>query len=165
MTLKPLATGAAAVAVLGAAAAGATCMTIVIPVTSPVRPAVFGVPMPQQPAPDVPSAGELVGVLTNLADPDVPFADKTGLVEGGVSPMEANVADKRLQKAAHKGQMPLSFSVANIAPTTPETIAADVTASGPKLSPRTMNMTFINQGSWKLSRSSAMSLLQATSGS
>ncbi len=165
MTLKPLATGAAATAVIGAAVAGAPSPTTVIPVTSRVQPAVFGVPIPLQPAPEIPSTGELIDVLSNLADPDVPFAQKSGLVEGGIGPTEANVADKRLQKAAQKGQMPLSFSVANIAPTQPETIAADVTASGPKLSPRTMNMTFINQGGWKLSRSSAMSLIQATSGS
>jgi hypothetical protein len=43
----------------------------------------------------------------------------------------------------------------------PGAASADVTASGPQLAPTTQNLTFVNQGGWKLSRSSAMSLLQS----
>ena len=38
--------------------------------------------------------------------------------------------------------------------------AVAATASGPQLAPTTQNITFVNQGGWKPSRSSAMSLLQ-----
>ncbi|MEZ0363263.1 hypothetical protein ACAG26_06105 [Mycobacterium sp. pUA109] len=163
MTLKSLATGVAAVAAIGAAAAGVTSIASVSPAASEVQPVVFGIPVPLDPAPDVPAPDELIGLLNNLADPGVPFASKSGLVEGGIGPIEAHAADKRLQKAAQKGQLPLQFSVANIAPSGPGTATANVTASGPQMAPRTLAVSFVNQDGWKLSRSSAMSLLQAAS--
>jgi hypothetical protein len=158
VTLKSLATGVAAVAAIGATAAG---VTSIAPVASEVQPLVFGAPMPLEPAPGLPSADEVIGVLNGLADPDVPFAGKSGLVEGGIGPVEARTADKRLQKAAQNGQLPLTFSVDNIAPSGPGSATADVTTSGPELEPRTLNLTFVNQDSWKLSRDSAMTLLKA----
>jgi hypothetical protein len=53
--------------------------------------------------------------------------------------------------------------VTNIQPgATPGSVTAQVAVSGPKLpSGVTQNVTFINQGGWVLSRSSAMELLQA----
>src|SRR5699024_2678979 len=111
----------------------------VAPVAPAVQPAVFGTPLPQNPAADVPSPDQLTGVLNSLADPGVPSASKAGLIEGGIGAVEAHTADKRLQKAAQNGQLPLSFSVANIAPAGPGTATADVTASGPQLAPQTFN--------------------------
>jgi hypothetical protein len=106
----------------------------------------------------------LSGVLNSLADPNVPFASKSGLVEGGISPVEAHAADHALQKAAKRGQLPLSFNVSNIQLAGAGAATADVAVSGPKLAaPVNENVTFVNQGSWMLSRSSAMSLLQAAS--
>ncbi|BCI87023.1 hypothetical protein NIIDMKKI_22290 [Mycobacterium kansasii] len=56
----------------------------------------------------------------------------------------------------------MSFTVSNIQSAGAGTATADVAVSGPKLtSPVTQNVTFVNQGSWMLSRSSAMELLQA----
>lgn len=173
MTLKLLATGVAGATAIGAAATGATSAVPVSQITAEVAPVVFDAPapaggwfpLPQQPAPDTPSAGELITVLTKLADPGIPFANKSELVEGGISPLEANVADKRMQKAAQTGQMPLSFGVENIAPSGPGAATADVTASGPKLEPRTLNMMFVDRDGWLLSRSSAMALLQAAGAS
>lgn len=119
--------------------------------------------MPLAPAADLPTADQLTGVLNGLADPAVPFAAKDGLVEGGVGGAEASMADHKLQKAARKGELPLSFGVANIAPGGPGAATADVTVSGPKLEPTTVNVTFVDEGGWKLSRESAVSLLrQAT---
>lgn len=167
MTPNFLATGAAGVTAIGAAAAVITCATPMTPIAASVQPAVFGTPMPQEvpirqaPASDLPSADELIGVLSKLADPDVPFVNKAGLVEGGIGPMEASVADKRLQKAAQRGQLPLSFEIADVEPTRPGTAATQVAISGPKLRPRTLDMTFVDQDGWKLSRSSAMALMQA----
>lgn len=179
MSLKSLATGVAAVAAIGAATAGVTSLASVARVNPGVQLAVFGAPMPspasgwgprgageypQAPAADVPAPDALMGVLNGLADPNVPFANKSGLVEGGIGRIEAHAADKRLQKAAQNGQLPLSFNIANIAPSGPGAATADVTASGPQMSARTMNVTFINQDGWKLSRDSAMTLLQAAAG-
>jgi hypothetical protein len=52
--------------------------------------------------------------------------------------------------------------VANVQPGAAGSATADVSVSGPKLTtPVTQSVTFVNQGSWMLSRSSAMELLQA----
>jgi hypothetical protein len=166
MTVKSLAASVAAVAAVGAAASGVAPMVTMAatnPAATRVALAVFGAPLPLEPAADVPTADQLTGVLNSLADPGVPFANKAGLVEGGVGPAEASMADHQLQKAARKGELPLSFSVANIQPTGPGAATADVSVSGPKLAPRTMNVGFVDQDGWKLSRGSAMSLLQAAS--
>jgi hypothetical protein len=112
----------------------------------------------------VPTADQLTGVLSGLADPDVSFVDKANLVEGGVGPTEATMADHALHKAARKGELPLSFSVANIAPAGPAAATADVTVSGPKLAPRTMDVTFVNQDGWRLSSAAATQLLLAATG-
>jgi hypothetical protein len=165
VTVKSLATGVAAVAAIGAAAAGVTSIASGTPPTPQVQPVVFGAPLPLQPGADVPTAAQLITLLNSLQDPGVPFASKSDLVEGGVGPVESHIADKRLQKAAAKGDLPLSFNVANIAPAGPAAATADITASGPRLAPTTQNITFVDQGGWKLSRGSAMSLLQAVQAS
>ncbi|OBK18188.1 hypothetical protein A5635_02825 [Mycobacterium asiaticum] len=169
-TMKSLAWGVAAVAAIGAAAAGATAVAGP-PTEYQVQPVVFGAPLPLDPAPvpapaNLPTAPQLTGILTNLADPNVSFANKGNLVEGGIGGTEARLADHQLKKAAKNGQLPLQFNIANIQPAAePGAATADVAVSGPKLSPPvTQNITFVNQGGWVLSRSSAMQLLQAASG-
>lgn len=159
MNGKSLATGVAAVAVIGAAAVTSLASVSTAPVQ--IQPVVFDAPLPLDPAADVPTPGELVGVLNSLADPGVPFTNKSYLIQGGVGGVEGRIADRQLQKAAQKGQLPLSFEVTNIAPAGPGAASADVTATGPALAPTTQNVTFVNQGGWKLSRASAMSVLQA----
>lgn len=169
MTMKLLATSAA-VAAIGAAAAGVTSiapgMASSNPAAPQVQPVVFSAPLPLDQTTTLPTAGQLSGVLNGLADPGVPFANKAGLVEGGISPMEANLADHQMKKAAKKGELPLTFNVSNIQPAGPGAASADVAVSGPKLTaPVMQSVTFVNQGgSWLLSRGSAMSLLQAASG-
>ncbi|MGO9511647.1 MAG: hypothetical protein ACLPXZ_31570 [Mycobacterium sp.] len=159
MSIRSIATGFAAVAAIGAATAG---VSAVGPAAYQVQPVVFGAPLPQDPATSMPTAGQLTGILNSLADPSVPFANKSNLVEGGISGTEAHMADHQLKKAAKNGDLPLSFSVANIQPAASGSATADVAVSGPKIAaPVTQNVTFINQGGWVLSRSSAMSLLQA----
>jgi hypothetical protein len=162
----------AAAAAIGAAAAGLTAIATAGPAGHQVHPVVFGVPLPQDPAPapapapaaNLPTPVQLTGLLNSLADPSVSFANKSDLVEGGIGGMEARVADHELKKAAKNGDLPLAFSVTNIQPGAPGSATADVAVSGPKLtSPVTQNVTFVNQGSWMLSRSSAMELLQAAS--
>jgi hypothetical protein len=165
LTVKSLATGVAAAAAIGAASVGvifnASGNASDTATTPQVQPVVFGAPMPQDPAADVPTADQLINVLNQLQNPGVPFASKSYLVEGGVGGVEGHIADKRLQKAAANGSLPLSFNIANIVPAGPGTASADVTATGPHLAPTTQNLTFVDQGGWKLSRSSAMTLIQA----
>lgn len=152
-------TAIGATAALGAAAVGTTASGTTAPA---VQLTVFGVPL--APAADIPTADQLTGLLNGLADPAVPFADKAGLLEGGIDPTYAAIADHKLAKAESKGQLPLAFGVANIEPAGPGEATADVTVSGPKLAPRTMNIGFVDQGGWRLSTESATELLRAASG-
>lgn len=162
--MKSLATGVAAVGAFGAAAAGLASITSASTAVYSVEPVVFGAPLPQDPAPaaSVPTAGQLTSLLSSLADPNVSFANKGNLVEGGISGTEARIADHELKKAADKGDLPLSFTVANIQPAGAGSATADVSVSGPKIStPFTQNVTFVNQGTWMLSRDSVTQLLRA----
>ncbi|OIN82135.1 hypothetical protein BST29_10085 [Mycobacterium malmoense] len=165
---KFLATGVAIVGAVGAAAVGVASTA---PVAAPARVqlaavgAPYGPALPQAPAPgatSMPTAAQLTGLLTSLADPSVSFANKGNLVEGGISGTEAHLADHELKKAAKNGDLPLTFNITNIQPGAPGSATADVAVSGPKLpNPVTQSVTFVNQGSWMLSRASAMELLQA----
>jgi hypothetical protein len=162
--VKTFATGVAAMAAIGAAAAGLTFLASGTSPVPAVQAVVFGAPLPQDQAANLPTADQLSSLLNNLANPNVSFANKSDLVEGGISPVEAHAADHALQKAAKRGQLPLSFNISNIQPAGAGSATADVAVSGPKLAaPVTKTVTFVNQGNWMLSRSSAMTLLQAAS--
>ncbi|MGH3960341.1 hypothetical protein [Mycobacterium sp.] len=150
----------AAIAAVAAAAAGATSVAPISPTTSTVHPVVLGVPLPLAPSADVPSSDQLLAVLNGLGNPNVPFANKSNLVEGGISPVEARLADVRMRQAVASGETPLRVSVANIHPTGANAASADVTVSGPKLAPTTRSVTFVNHGGWKITHASAISLLQ-----
>lgn len=167
-TVKTLATSVAALAIVGGAAAGMA--SVATPsALSGVQFAAIGAPLPQDPPPaqpvagaNVPTSDQLTGLLNSLADPSVSFTSKSNLVQGGISGIEAHVADKKLQKAAKNGDLPLSFDITNIQPAAAGSATADVAVGGPKLaSPVTQNVTFVNQGGWMLSRASAMELLEA----
>lgn len=141
--VKSIAAGLTAAAAIGAAAAGVTSIMAGGPVVYQMQPVVFGAPLPLDPAsaPDVPTAAQLTSLLNSLADPNVSFANKGSLVEGGIGGTEARIADHKLKKAAEHGDLPLSFSVTNIQPAAAGSATADVSVSGPKLSsPVTQNV-------------------------
>ena len=157
---KLLASCLAAAAIAGAAAATATAVQTVMTSTSPaVQQVVFGLPLPLDPAADVPTAEQVTGVLSSLADPGVPFAAKSYLVEGGIGRIEARTADALMKNAVARGQIPLNFSVGPITPTGPGLASATVTATGQTMPPTTQTISFVDQGGWKLSRASATSVL------
>lgn len=161
MSAKLLATCMAAAAIAGGGAAAVTATVSITPIASApaVAPMVFGAPLPLDPVADVPSADQLNGVLYGLADPNVPFANKSYLVEGGIGRIEAKTADALMRSAVSKGQVPLNFTVAAITPVGPGAATAAVTAAGPAMPPTTQSVTFVDQGGWKLSRASASTVL------
>lgn len=170
MTRTFAAGGLAAAALAGLCAVAATALTTLSgPSGAPeapwttgtpgIRLAVAGAPLPLDPAPGVPTADQLTVVLNGLADPGVPFANKGYLVEGGIGRIEARAADGLMRKAVANGQVPLNFSIADIAPAGPGAATANVTATGPGLPPTTQNVLFVDQAGWKLSRSSATAVL------
>jgi hypothetical protein len=141
-----------------------TCIASVTAALPQVQPVVFGAPLPLDPVvpgADIPTPDVLASLLNSLQDPSVPFASKSNLVEGGVGGVEGHFADKKLQQAAARGSLPLTFNITNILPAGPGTASANVTASGPHLAPTTENLTFVDQGGWMLSRTSAMTLIQS----
>jgi hypothetical protein len=173
MTAKSLVTGVASAAVgvsalvvaVGATSVGPTPM-VGRPAVYQVQPAALGAPLPLDQTASLPSADQLSSVLNGLADPNVPFANKSGLVEGGISSGQAAIADHEIKKAAKEGELPLTFTVSNIQPASANATTADVAISGPKLRPPVNeNLTFVNQGSWVLSHDSAMTLVEAVSDS
>ena len=159
-TFKIVASSVAAVATVAGAAAGVTSIAFSGQVAAPaVQPVVFGAPLPLDPAGDVPTASQLTGVLYGLADPGVPFQSKSYVVEGGIGLVKSRAADGMMKNAVSKGMLPLSFSVSNIAAAGPSAATASVTASGPTLPAVTQSITFVDQNGWKLSRSSASTVL------
>jgi hypothetical protein len=154
---------------IGAAAAGVTSIASA-PTTASlaVAPANVGIPLPLEPAADAasnPSTPELTGILTKLADPAVPFKNKSYLVDGGIGLIEGKTADRLLANANSKGYLPLQISVSNVQPAGANQVSATVTASGPQMAPTTQNVTFVNNGGWKLTKDSALNLLSAASAS
>lgn len=169
MSATSLFTGVAARVTIGIAAASvALAATAAVASAGPAapvtHPVVSDAPLPLDPAADLPTNDQLLGLLNALGDPGVPFASKSNLVEGGISPVEARVADGRMKKAVARGEVPVTASVANIRPAGPTSATADITLSGPKLAPTQRALTFVDQGGWKITHNSAMSLLQEAGG-
>ena len=165
MTQKLLATCLAAAAIAGGAAGGTAVVEVITPMVSPaVRPVVLAAPLPLDPAADAPTADQLNAVLYGLADPAVSFSAKSYLVEGGIGRVEARAGDGLMKNAQAKGQLPLSFAIANITPVAGGAASAVVTATGPAMAGITQTIVFVNQGGWKLSRASAGLVLSMFNG-
>ncbi|ORV14032.1 hypothetical protein [Mycobacterium celatum] len=163
MTVKALATGVAAVAALGAAAAGFTPASP----AAQVQPVVFSVPLDPPPPPpgqeQLPSADQLANLCNQVTDPGVRYTDKNNFVQGGIPQNEGMVADHDLRKAYRNGNFPEQFNVTNIAPAGPNAATADVAISGPKFAgPVTKQLAFVNEnGNWIMQHDAAIALIQA----
>ena len=141
MTLKTLVTGAAAATVMAGAALG---------VTSVASPAIASA--------DCVDPGTLQGVLNTLVAPGVQFSSpsKSNLVEGGVGPGKGFMADRALKSAYKDGTLPTTITVG------PPTCSGNLATSTVSAAGRSMPMTFVNEmGAWKVSASSAVSVLEA----
>src|SRR5947209_6242165 len=172
-SMKSIAIGAAALAVVGGGAAGlASSASGLAPAGLPqVHLASLGAPLPQDPPQPastltLPTPDQLTDILNNLSNPGVSYRTKDGLVEGGIGSGEGHEMDHELRVAYRNGQLPLSFVVSNIQQNGPTTVMSDVAVSGPKLrAPVTKPLMFVNQnGNWVLSSPSATMLVQAVAG-
>jgi hypothetical protein len=167
MTVKPILTGVASVAAIGAAAAGVSSLGYSSAAAFPVQPVAFSAPLPDQPpppppAPGLPTADQLAGICNQVTDPGVSYTTKNNVVQGGIPPSEGHEADHKLRQAYRDGYFPETFNVANIQQAGPN-VTADVTTTGPKLAaPVTQNYTFVNEGgNWVMAHDSAVALIQA----
>lgn len=161
MLLKSLVTGVAAMAVVGAAAAGVTSIASSSASGAPsVAPVVFDVPLPQAPAPDLQSP--LSQTLEALASGGS-FSGKAPYIQGGIGRIESIAADRAYRQAAADGKFPLTFNVANI-DQNGGVATADVTATSALGTSATQNIQFVAGPSptgWQISRQSAMNLLSS----
>jgi hypothetical protein len=169
MTVKLLVTGVAAVATIGAAAAGATLVASGGAAALQVRPVVLSAPLDPPPPPPgaapLPSPETLSDLCNRVTDPGVSYETKFGLVENGISGDEGHVADHDLRKAFRNGNFPEQFAVSNIQPVAPNAVSADVAITGPKFAgPVNKQLAFVDQGgTWVLQHDAAIALVQAAS--
>ena len=173
MTVKLFATGVAALATIGAAAAGVTSVASGGAAVLQVRPVVLSAPLdppppPPPPAPPgapaaLPSPEQLANLCNQVTDPGVSYETKFGLVENGISADEGHVADHDLRKASRNGNFPEQFNVTNIQPAGPSAVSANVAITGPKFAgPVTKQLAFIDQGgTWVMQHDAAIALVQA----
>jgi hypothetical protein len=167
MTVKLLVTGMAAVATMGAAAAGVTSLASGDASALQVRPVVLSAPLdPPPPAPGqppLPSPETLTDLANRVTDPGVSYETKFGLVENGISAEEGHVADHDLRKAFRNGNFPEQFAFTNIEPIGPNGVSADVAITGPKFAgPVDKKLAFVDQGgTWVLQHEAAIALIQA----
>ena|ERR1700744_3498630 len=166
MTAKLFATGMAAVAAIGAAAAGVT--SLASSTTPQVVPVVFSAPLDPPPPPPgqfpLPSPEQLSDLCNQLTNPGVSYKEKYNLVENGISAREGHEADGAFQRAARHGNFPEQFAVSNIEQIpAPGAVKADVAITGPKFpAPVTQNVVFIDQGgTWVFQHDAALALVQA----
>lgn len=144
---------------------GGLSMPVVLPAASASVDAPAVVPQaPEVPASAVPAASELSGILYSLADPGVAAAAKGGLVQGGIGGPQAMMLDRQLNKASQDGFLPLNFAVADVQPAGPGAASAAVTITGPKMSPYSSRLDFVQEDNWKITRASALQLVAAASG-
>jgi hypothetical protein len=154
---------AAAVAAISLAGCSARPTRIA---SSPVSPAPPPSSIPvAAPPPTAPLPGPeaLNAVLTRLADPNVPGADKVNLVEGA-TPDSAGRLDKFVSALRDNGYLPMTFAANNVAwsDKNPSHVMATVTVN--TAHPSNPNFTFPMeftpfQGGWQLSRRTAEMLL------
>jgi hypothetical protein len=159
--LKTLVTGAAAAAVVAAAAGGVTSIASSASPAAPViQPVVWGVPLPQTPAPEL--QAPLVQTLQALAGGGS-FSGKASYIQGGIGRIESIAADRAFQNAAADGKFPLTFNVVDI-DENGGVATADVTATAATGATATQNILFMAGPSptgWQISKDSALSLLSS----
>lgn len=128
-----------------------------------VAPPASSIPIVAPPTAPLPGPEALNAVLTRLADPSVPGADKVNLVEGA-TPDSAGTLDKFVNALRDNGYLPMTFAANNVAwsDKNPSHVMATVTvntaqANNPNF---TFPMEFTPfQGGWQLSRRTAQMLL------
>jgi hypothetical protein len=166
MTVKMFATGVAAVATIGAAAAGATSLASSGAPALQVAPVVVSAPLDPPGQFPLPSPEQLSDLCNQVTNPGVNWKDKNNLVANGISSPEGHDADHLLRKAFEHGNFPEQFAVSNIEQIpAPGAVKADVAITGPKFpAPVTQNLVFIDQGgTWVLQHDAALALVKAAS--
>jgi hypothetical protein len=128
------------------------------PPTVPPPPTETGAPLPP--------AATLTDLMGRLSDPDVPGADKVGLVQYG-TPADAAALDRFVKALHDSGYAPLTFDATDMtwAQDQPGNVIANITMKpgGPQATGKDLKfpMEFApQQSNWQLTRQTADLLLQ-----
>ncbi|ORX01690.1 hypothetical protein AWC27_00115 [Mycobacterium szulgai] len=133
------------------------------PAAEPSVPPATSSVVPARPTGPLPAPEALTDVLSRLADPGVPGANKLNLVEGS-TPETAAALDRFTTAARDGGYLPMTFAANNLAwsDRNPSDVMATVvvTTAQPNNRQFTFPMEFTPaQGGWQLSRRTAEMLL------
>jgi hypothetical protein len=109
----------------------------------------------------VPSVDEVVAVMAELTDPDIPAANKTNVVSPGFSLEEAGMIDDRLHRTAAVGLLPYNFVVTDIQPAPNNFAGATLSTVGsPRQHSPDRPIVLVDQGGrWLITHDSAMAEL------
>jgi hypothetical protein len=129
-------------------------------ITAPIAYADCGDPGQDPCTGPVPTTDQVVAVLAELTDPDIPAANKTDIVTPGFSPEEAETIDNHLNRSRGP-QLPLHFVVTDIQPAPNNFAGATLaTVGNPRQSTFARPIVLVNQGGhWLITHDSAMTEL------
>jgi len=104
----------------------------------------------------VPTVDQVVGLLAELTDPDIPAANKTDIVTPGFSPEEAGTIDDHLNRS--RRNLPLNFVVTNVQPAPNNFAGATLaTVGNPRQSTYARPIVLVDQGGrWLITHDSAV---------
>ena len=106
----------------------------------------------------VPTVDQVVAIMADLTDPDIPAANKTDIVAPGFSPDEAGTIDDHLNRM-RAPSLPLPFIVSDIEPA-PDSLAGATLATAGGFHQRTLPSPIVlvsHGGHWSITHDSAMS--------
>jgi hypothetical protein len=108
----------------------------------------------------VPTVDEVVGLLQQLTDPNIPAVDKGNIVIPGFSPEEAATIDDHLNR--QREHLPLNFVVTDIQPAPNNSAGATLSTDGvPRRHTHGHPIVLVNQdGLWLINHDSAVAELE-----
>jgi len=109
----------------------------------------------------VPTTDEVVAIMAELTDPDIPAVNKTDIVIPGFTPEEAGTIDNHLNRS--RRQLPLNFVVTDIQPAPSNLAGATLaTVGNPRQSTYARPIVLVDQGGhWLITHDSAMTEVAA----
>ena len=111
----------------------------------------------------VPTVDQVVAIMAELTDPNIPAANKANIVTPGFSPDEAGTIDDHLHRMdAHGRILPLPFIVTDIQPAPNNLAGATLATQGdsPRQNSNGRPIVLVDQsGRWLITHDSAMAEL------
>jgi hypothetical protein len=114
-------------------------------------------------ADDVPSVDQVVAIMAELTDPNIPATNKGNVVAPAFSPGEAGTMNDHLNQMNAAGVLPLPFVVTDIQPA-PDHFAGATLATGGSFhqTSKAKAIVLVEQnGRWLLTHDSAMTVMDA----